>query len=278
MTDFKQCYKLSDLRKILNKRASSLETIYGKSDKTIDTFYNTNQDNYWVLINQCRLYFQAKHLVVITPSKLFSIPFARIVGYDIIDVNGGQKTPLLTASTSVIKTDMGDMIKRAIIGGVTAGGVGAVVGAATAKKTITSELSKVDEYRNLIRINTNSTNLALIIKTDDIASPTLKIPFDSFKKKAEDMAASLNAIITHNVNSNDNDDTKVLIEKAKIVSYGSKLGLEPTDPFKKQEEEYHRQMQEERESAARKEKLEKIGVFITLALIIATILFAILAK
>lgn len=278
MSSFNKCYKIKDLRNILNKRVSLYEEKFGKPEKTIETFYNTNEDGYWDLINECRLYLQGKQLIITTPHVLYVIPFRRIIGYEIIDVNNNRSTPLIKATTTVTKTDTGDMIKRAVIGGVVAGGVGAVIGAATAQKTTTSELSKVDEYRNLIHINTNSTNLALIIKTDDIASPNLEIPFDSFKKKAEDLAASLNAIITHNANSDENDDTKVIIEKAKIVSYGSKLGFEPTDPFKKQEEDCQRHIQEEREKAARKEKWETIAVFIALALIIATILFAFLAK
>lgn len=275
MSSFSKCYKIKDLRKILSERVSGLEKQYGKADKTIETFYNTKEDGYWDLINECRLYVNTNRLLITTPLVLYDIPFSRIIGYDIIDVNGNSSTPLITATTTVTKTDTGDLVKRAIIGGIVAGGVGAVIGAATAKKTTTTELSKVDEYRNLIRMNTNSTNLALIIKTDDIASPSLKIRFDMFKKEAEELAASLNAIINQNANTNDTDDSKISTEKAKLVSVGKKLGIEPTDPFKKREEEYQQRMQEEREEAARKEKWQAIGGFVALAIIVGMIIFAI---
>ncbi len=274
MGNLSKCYKLIDLRKILNERVKCYEEKYGKSDKTIETFYNTKENGYWDLINECRLYIEAKQLVITTPLVLYSIPFARIIGYDIIDVNGNHSIPLITASTTVTKTDTGDMIKRAIIGGIVAGGIGAVVGASTAKKTTTSKLSEVDEYRNLIRMNTNSTNLALIIKTDDISSPTLKIPFDMFRKEAEELAASLNTIINQNANTTETDDSIISTETAKLVSVGRKMGIEPTDPFKKYEEEYQKKMQEEREKRARKEKWEAIGGWIWIIMIVGLCIWA----
>lgn len=270
MSSFNKCYKIKDLRNILNKRVSLYEEKFGKPEKIIETFYNTKEDGYWDLINECRLYLQAKQLVITTPLVLYVIPFRRIIGYEIIDVNGNHSTPLIAATTTVSKTDTGDMIKRAIIGGVVAGGVGAVIGAATAQKTTTSELSKVDEYRNLLRMHTDSTNLALIIKTDDIASPSLKIRFDMFKEETEELAASINAIICQNANSNDTDDSTLSIEPSKIVSVGKKMGIEPTDPFKKEEEKYKMQMQEEREADNR----NSIIGFIALAIIIITLIWA----
>lgn len=270
MSSFNKCYKIKDLRSILNKRVSPYEEKYGKPDKIIETFYNTKEDGYWDLINECRLYLQAKQLVITTPLVLYVIPFRKIIGYEIIDVNGNRSTPLITATTTVTKTDTGDMIKRAIIGGVVTGGVGAVIGAATAPKTTISELSKVDEYRNLLRMHTDSTYLALNIKTDDIASPVLKIRFDMFKEETEELAASLNAIICQNTNSNEADDSTISIEPSQIVSVGKKMGIEATDPFIKQEEENKIQMQEEREA----ENGKTIMGFIALAIIIIMLIWA----
>lgn len=268
MSHFSKCYKLKDLRKILRERVSSFEEKYGKADRTIETFYNTQENGYWDLINECRIYIQAERLVITTPLVVYNIPFGRIIGFDIIDVNGGRSTPLISANTTVTKTDTGDMIKRAIIGGVFAGGVGAVIGAKTAKKTTTTELSQVDEFRNLIRQKLNSTNLELIIKTNDISNPTLKVRFDMFKKEAEEMAALLTAIINQNAYKTETDEHPVTIETAKIVSIGKKMGVEPTDPFKKHEEEYQQRMQEEREATANKEKWEAIGGWIVIILLI----------
>ena len=270
MGDLKKCYKLEDLRHILNKRVKCYEEKYGKADKTIETFFNTNENGYWDLINECRLYIEAKQLVITTPSVIYSIPFARITGYYLIDVNGKHSTPLISASTAVTKTDTGDMIKRAIFGGLIAGGGGAVVGATSAKKTTTSKLSEVDEYINLIRMNTNSTNLSLNIKTDDISSPILKIRFDVFREEAEDLAATLNAIITQNANAIEIDDSKISTESAKLESVGRELGIEPTDPFKK----YEIQWQKEREKRARKEQWEAIGGWIMIILFSGFLIWA----
>lgn len=278
MANFNKCYKLKDLQKILNERVRLYEDKYGKADKIIETFYNTKENGYWDLINECRLYKEAKKLVITTPSVLYSIPFARIVGYDIIDVNGNQSAPLITATTTVTKTDTGDMIKRAIIGGVVAGGVGAVVGAITAKKTTTSKLSEIDEYRNLIRMNTNSTNLALIIRTDDISTPTLKISFDMFRNKAEDLAAILNAIIVQNSKYAEIDETKISKEGAKLLSIVKKMGIEPSNPFKKYEDEYQKRIQEEREERAIKEKWDAIGGWIVVIIICVCVIFACLSN
>ena len=129
---------------------------------------------------------------------MYNIPTDRIIGYDIVDVNGGNKPPLISATTTIVKTDAGSLVKRAIIGGVLAGGVGAAIGAATAKKTFTQELSDVDHFRNLLRSSIDSTNLEVIIKTDDIESPMVRIRFDSYKKKAEEFAAILNIFIKQN--------------------------------------------------------------------------------
>lgn len=273
---FEKCYKLRDLRTILNKRHSNSEGQYGAPDKKIEVFYKADEDN-WELINECRIYTKAKQLIVTTPLVVYNIPTGRIIGYDIVDVNGGNKPPLISATTTIVKTDTGSLVKRAIIGGVLAGGVGAAIGAATAKKTFTQELSDVDHFRNLLRSSIDSTNLEVIIKTDDIESPMVRIRFDSYKKKAEEFAAILNIFIKQNAEPTNSgiENSNISTETTHIVTVGRKLGIEPINLGKKWKEEYQKQMQKEREETARKEKWETIGVFAVLALIIVSFLIAI---
>lgn len=276
---FEKCYKLRDLRTILNKRHSNSEGQYGAPDKKIEVFYKADEDN-WELINECRIYTKAKQLIVTTPLVVYNIPTDRIIGYDIVDVNGGNKPPLISATTTIVKTDAGSLVKRAIIGGVLAGGVGAAIGAATAKKTFTQELSDVDHFRNLLRSSIDSTNLEVIIKTDDIESPMVRIRFDSYKKKAEEFAAILNIFIKQNAEPTNSgiENSNISTETTHIVTVGRKLGIEPINLGKKWKEEYQKQMQKEREETARKEKWETIGVFAVLALIIVSFLIAIFSK
>jgi len=276
---FEKCYKLRDLRTILNKRHSNSEGQYGAPDKKIEVFYKADEDN-WELINECRIYTKAKQLIVTTPLVVYNIPTGRIIGYDIVDVNGGNKPPLISATTTIVKTDTGSLVKRAIIGGVWAGGVGAAIGAATAKKTFTQEISDVDHFRNLLRSSIDSTNLEVIIKTDDIESPMVRIRFDSYKKKAEEFAAILNIFIKQNAEPTNSgiENSNISTETTHIVTVGRKLGIEPINLGKKWKEEYQKQMQKEREETARKEKWETIGVFAVLALIIVSFLIAIFSK
>ena len=161
-----------------------------------------------------------------------------------------------------------------------AGGVGAAIGAATAKKTFTQELSDVDHFRNLLRSSIDSTNLEVIIKTDDIESPMVRIRFDSYKKKAEEFAAILNIFIKQNAEPTNSgiENSNISTETTHIVTVGRKLGIEPINLGKKWKEEYQKQMQKEREETARKEKWETIGVFAVLALIIVSFLIAIFSK
>ena len=86
------------------------------------------------------------------------------------------------------KTSTGNMIGRGIVGGVLLGGVGALAGAATAKKNIQTEAS----------ITTTKHSYKIHI---DIASPTdplLTVECGDSENYARDLAATLNYIIHKN--------------------------------------------------------------------------------
>lgn len=265
-------FKKEDLRKILDTSVEKYEIKFGKPNIKIETFKYA--EGCASFINECRVYEHSKRIMFISNHRLFIIPFNKIIGYDVINLNQSS-TPLITATTKVVKTDTGNMVKRAIIGGVVGGGVGAIIGAATAKKEVTEEMSKVDEYANMLRIQLNSTpNLELVINVDDISSPTLKVPFEDCKSKAEKMTAVLNVILKRNEENNENEKAEIVNAYPYLTKTRRKLGIEPIDPFKKQKEEFQQRMQEEREKAARKEKWDSIGGLIALAIIVALIIFA----
>mgnify|MGYP000053217532 FL=1 len=78
--------------------------------------------------------------------------FADILNFEIID---NHKT-IYSNSSSTTKTSTGDMIGRAVVGGVLLGGVGALMGAATAKKETTftpGESEVIHDYSIVITIN-----------------------------------------------------------------------------------------------------------------------------
>ena len=95
-----------------------------------------------------------------------------------------------------------------------------------------------------------------------------------FRKEAEELAASINAIITQNANTTEIDESKISTETSKLVSIGRKMGIEPTDPFKKYEEENKKRMQEEREKKVRKENWEAIGGWIVIIMIAGALIWA----
>lgn len=67
--------------------------------------------------------------VIIINSKKYE--FSDILGYSLVD---DATSETITTSVGTAKTSTGSMIGRAVVGGVLTGGLGAVAGAATAKK------------------------------------------------------------------------------------------------------------------------------------------------
>lgn len=257
-------YKLSDLRKILNSCAQEYETKLGKPDKVIETFFRMD-DGLWQIINEFRLYSQSKCLLFITANKQYVIPFNKIIGYDVINLNQ-EKTPLISATTTVTKTDTGSLVKRAVIGGLAAGGLGAIIGAATAKKTTTTQMSKVDEYTNMLRSHLNSLpNLNLILNIDDLVSSSITIPFDQFKEEVEKVVSTLNVIIRNNAKCVDEEETQIIICQSKLSSNGRKLGLKSRDLEKERRLEKQKEIAE-RLAANKKERRKEIVQGIVLIL------------
>lgn len=266
-------YKLEDLHKILDSCVERHDKDLGMPDKVIESF--ETYDGYKEVVNQCRIYQKAKKFVIVTSTKLYIIPFSKIIGYDIIDSNKGS-TPLFSATTTTTTTDTGNMVKRAVIGGALAGGVGAVIGGLTATKTTTSQ-STAEEYAAMMdRYISSIPNLELSLGLDDLLLPTIKIPFGKFKKEIEDFAATLNVVIKRNAETTENDDSEIINSSPAIRSTGAELGIEHRDPFleqrkKKQEEDEIREATEKSDS--------RLGTIVFVMLIIFVILaFVLLSR
>ena len=219
-------YKRKDLQKILNTCVEKYENEFGKPDKTVDSFVGY-KDLYGV-VSQSRIYQKAKRFIIVTDNKLYVIPFGKIIGYELNNLN--QKgTPLHSATTTTIKTDTGDMIKRAVIGGIVAGGVGAIIGGTTAKKY--QEQSEAQKLSDMMgRYIASIPNYELTIQVDDIYSPTIKIPFESDKRNAEEFSAILNVIIKRNAEDGNGEEAEIVKSSPAIRDTGKTLGLERTNP------------------------------------------------
>ena len=150
-----------------------------------------------VYIDAFREHIIANHIFVFENSKILyvanePIPFDKILCFDLKD---NQTTISKTTSPKYkTSTDTGSMLGRAIVGGVLTGGVGAVVGAATAKKkTETVEAGKTTTtVRHHYRVT---------LTIDDMANPVRVIDFAYHGDKAEQIANVLNVILHRNQES-----------------------------------------------------------------------------
>lgn len=226
-------YTIQDLRKITNCIVKEYESEFGKPDKIINTIYY-DVHGYNKLINQCRIYLNYEYLFFITEKYFYIIPFDKITGYEVVDLK--NQTNLCSASVLNTTTDTGDIIKRAVIGGVLAGGVGAMIGGTTAK-THTSQESNMFDYLNYLP------DIEIKIQVDNILTPLIKIRFEEFKENAEEVIYTLNAIIKRNSEKSKKDNTKIVLNEINIEEIGNSLGFTSYDPFKeidkyKESEEY----------------------------------------
>ena len=143
-------------------------------------------------------YFQEndmeKHILVFESSKILyianePIPFEKIIGFELKD---NQTTVTKTTSPKYkTSTNTGSMLGRAVVGGILTGGVGAVVGAATAKKTT----EVVEEGKTTTTVKHN---YRITLTIDDIANPVRIIDCKYHQDKAEQIANVLNVILHRN--------------------------------------------------------------------------------
>lgn len=134
-------------------------------------------------INKRFLVFESAETIVVNGKEH---KFSDILGFSLVD---DATSETIMTSTGETKTSTGSMIGRAVVGGVLTGGLGAVAGAATAKKNIatnsTSQTTTTHKYKIYINLNSleNSTVTLLIGNNSD---------------KAHKIANILNVIIGRN--------------------------------------------------------------------------------
>lgn len=150
------------------KKAAALDTEYGICTKSIKWWF----DESTTLI---RLYEKSKTIVIMDEAYSFS----DIIGVDYIDKipHGG------TVATT--KTDNVNMAGRAIVGGLVAGGLGAAVGAATAKQQTTYNTNDAHDY-------------VILINTKILSKPLIELRISNNISQVNEVMATLNAVIAYN--------------------------------------------------------------------------------
>lgn len=163
------------------QQLDELKHKYG--DCTLDVYIDCFQE--YVLENHVFVFEGSKILYVANEP----LPFEKILGFELKD---NQSTiTKTTAPKYKTSTNTGSMLGRAIVGGVLTGGVGAVVGAATAKKTTTV----VEEGKTTTTVKHN---YRITLTIDDMANPVRVIDFTYHRDKAEQVANVLNIIMHRN--------------------------------------------------------------------------------
>lgn len=92
-----------------------------------------------------------------------------------------------TEYTSQTKASNGSTVGRAIVGGVLAGGAGAIIGGSTAEKETTTLVHQKDD--------TIIHRYAVIVNVNSLSNPIITIPLGADKAKLNEIVGLLNVII-----------------------------------------------------------------------------------
>lgn len=143
---------------------------------------NLSDSQYYNLSTRILVYEQSN--IIIIKSKKYN--FSDILGYSLVD---DATTETITTSTGTAKTSTGSLLGRAVVGGVLTGGLGAVAGAATAKKNISN---------NATSQTTTTHNYTLYINVNTLQKPTISLKIGDNTSKAQKLVGVLNAIVERN--------------------------------------------------------------------------------
>ncbi|MFA7116603.1 MAG: hypothetical protein WC140_05155 [Bacteroidales bacterium] len=173
--------RLEEIKKVKTKQEIELQTkipAYNKSLKNlIDKYgypiigqsikiniHDFDKTGYPIHYNELNKYDLNKEIISFRKTKRIWIcgndfPMKDILSSTCID----NKEIIKGGITLTTKTNKGNMAKRAIVGGVLLGGVGSIIGGATAsKKTVVNQESDITNHHYTVIINTNSSSQPII--------------------------------------------------------------------------------------------------------------------
>lgn len=154
------------------------------SNKFGECAINENLSSYiqYNISTRVLVYEQSGTIII----KLKEYKFSDILGYSLVD---DATSETITTSTGTAKTSTGSMLGRAVVGGVLTGGLGAVAGAATAKKNISD---------NAISQTTTTHRYTLYINVNSLQEPTIVLEIGNNASKAQKLAGVINVIVERN--------------------------------------------------------------------------------
>lgn len=159
---------------------SQLETKYGAITKQININGETLSHK---TLNSQLIIFEGSNKVLFKGRLREMSDFIDCSMVDNSKVIGG-------ATTAEVKTQSGNMIKRAIVGDVLLGGAGAIIGAATSKKKITYNTSPAIETHDY----------KVVINLNDFSEPIVTLQYGSNYEKANMIFSLLKIIVTRGKN------------------------------------------------------------------------------
>lgn len=125
-----------------------------------------------------------KSQVVIVKSKEYK--FSDILSCSLVD---DVTNETITTTTGKSKTATGSMLGRAVVGGVLTGGLGAVAGAATAKRNITEDASST---------TTTVHDYFIYINTNNFQEPVISLHIGNDSGRAQRIIGIINVIMAKN--------------------------------------------------------------------------------
>ena len=181
-----KAYELEEQRKTREAETQAIKFVtdnFGKPDKIIHTVSSTVRPDWsrtvFFVFDKELMYYNNR-----------VVRFNEIISCDYVD-NSTVETKQTGSATTDISTNTGSMLGRAVVGGVLAGGAGAIIGGATARQTGETV------------IETNSVSVTkhdytVIVNTKNVRNPLLKIPCGEREQAMHDIVATLKAAIANN--------------------------------------------------------------------------------
>jgi len=154
-----------------------------------DCVFKEYADNF--LGNWRDLYDFDKHIFVFEKSQVVIIKskeykFSDILSCSLVD---DVTNETITTTTGKSKTATGSMLGRAVVGGVLTGGLGAVAGAATAKRNITEDASSK---------TTTVHDYFIYINTNNFQEPVISLHIGNDSGRAQRIIGVMNVIMAKN--------------------------------------------------------------------------------
>ena len=197
-TDNTALYEKAVAKQLEKERQKAEEReIKGSIDKKLDDLsprlgdcvFKEYADNF--LGNWRDLYDFGKHIFVFEKSQVVIIKskeykFSDILSCSLVD---DVTNETITTTTGKSKTATGSMLGRAVVGGVLTGGLGAVAGAATAKRNITEDASSK---------TTTVHDYFIYINTNNFQEPVISLHIGNDSGRAQRIIGVMNVIMAKN--------------------------------------------------------------------------------